>query len=205
MTVDSHFQRFHEEYEREKAEIEIHLELLMELLQENVRYQTHGWTMRKKVKWQKLHAKREKQVNIQLMEELRKLKQMLSCEELREAELKMDVSICGPEHGEILGEKISEEDLIKYGDSSEASEEVMAREIDEAMKPYIFSHSSCMFAGCAKYGEKSDGTVMKENEVLEVNSGRELLSEKECGDWLQQEEITNDLFFGIRQDRKSVV
>ena len=66
MTVDSHFRRSDEEYEREKAEITIHLELLKELLQQNVRYQTHGWTMRNKVKWQKLHAKREKQVNIQL-------------------------------------------------------------------------------------------------------------------------------------------
>ena len=60
MTIDSHFQRSDEAYEWEKAEITIHLEFLMELLQENVRNQTHGWTMRKKVKWQKLHAKREK-------------------------------------------------------------------------------------------------------------------------------------------------
>lgn len=64
MTVDSHFHRSDEEYEREKAEIKIHLELLMKLLQENMRTQTHGWTMRRKVKWQKLHAKRENQVNI---------------------------------------------------------------------------------------------------------------------------------------------
>ena len=69
------------------------------------------------------------------MEELWQLEQMLSCEELREAELKMDVSICGLEHGEILGEEISEEDLMNYWDSSEASEEVMVRETDEAMKP----------------------------------------------------------------------
>ena len=40
-----------EEYDQEKAEIIIHLELLKELLQENFRNQTHGWTMRKKVKW----------------------------------------------------------------------------------------------------------------------------------------------------------
>ena len=148
-----------EEYEQEKAEIKIHLELLMELLQENVRTRTHGWTMRKKVKWQKLHVKREKQVNIQLMEELRKLEQMLSCEELREAELKMDVSICGPEHGEILGEEISGEDLMNYWDSSEASEDVLAREADEAMKPCNFSHSLCMFVGCVKDGEQCGETA----------------------------------------------
>ena len=80
MTVDSHFWRSDEEYEQEKVEITIHLELLTELLQENVRNQTHGWTMRNKVKWQKLHSKKEKQVNIRLMEELKKLEQMLSCE-----------------------------------------------------------------------------------------------------------------------------
>lgn len=118
MTVDSNFQKSDEEYKWAKAEIAIQLELLMELLQENVRNQTHGWTMRKKVKWQKLHARREKQVNIQLMEDLRKLEQMLSCKELIEGELKMDVSICGPEHGEIMGEEINEEDLVNYQDSS---------------------------------------------------------------------------------------
>ena len=82
MTVDSHFQRsdedhngrkmkenskvsgickqsMYEEYEQKKAEIIIHLKFLMELLQENVRNQTHGWTMRNKVEWQKLHAKKE--------------------------------------------------------------------------------------------------------------------------------------------------
>jgi len=102
-----------------------------------VRNQTHGWTMRKKVKWQKLHTKRENQVNIQLMEELRKLEKMLSCEELREAELKMDVSICGPEQGEILGEEINEEDLMNYWDSSAEFEDVLTRVVDEAMKPCI--------------------------------------------------------------------
>ena len=87
MNVDSHFRRSNEDhnrrkkkenskvsgicehltdedYEWEKVEITIHLELLMELLQENVKNQTHGWTMRKKVKWYKLHTNRKKQVNI---------------------------------------------------------------------------------------------------------------------------------------------
>ena len=40
-----------EEYEKEKAEIAVHLELLMELLQENVKDQRHGLLMRKRVKW----------------------------------------------------------------------------------------------------------------------------------------------------------
>ena len=112
---------------------------------------------------------------------------MLRCEELREVELKMDVSICGPEHGKILGEEISEEDLMNYWDSLEASEDVLVRETDEAMKPYIFSHSLCMFAGCAKDGEQFGGTVTKENKTLEVKSGREFLLEKKNFNWLQQE------------------
>ena len=86
-----------EEYEREKAEITVHLELLMELLQENTKDQRHGWTMKKKVKWQRLQVKRDQQINMQLTEELRELKQMMSIqlrrEELRAAELKVEVSI----------------------------------------------------------------------------------------------------------------
>ena len=67
---------------------------------------------------------------------------MMRCEELREAELKMKVSICGPEQGEIMGEVINEEDLMNYWDSSEESEDVLMSVIDEAMKPCIFkSHS----------------------------------------------------------------
>ena len=54
----------------------------------------------------------------------------LGCEELREAELKMEVSICGPEQGEIMGEEINEEDLMNYWDSSEESKDVLAREAD---------------------------------------------------------------------------
>ena len=126
----------------------------MELLQRNKKDQRHGWTMRKKVKWQRLHAKREQQVNIQLKKELRKLKQMMSvqlrCEELREAELKMEVAICGPEQGEILGEEDNEKDLMDYWNSLEQFEDMLTREEDEAMKPCIFkSHSLCMFAKCA--------------------------------------------------------
>ena len=68
--------------------------------------------MNKKVKWQRLHAKRDQNLKILLTEELRKLEQMMSvqlrCEQLREAELKMEVSICGPEQGETMGEKINE-------------------------------------------------------------------------------------------------
>lgn len=46
-----------EEYEKEKVEIMIHLELLMEFLQDNMKGQRHGWLMRKRVKWRRLQQK----------------------------------------------------------------------------------------------------------------------------------------------------
>ena len=46
-----HRQLSEEEYERDKAEVAIHLELLMEMLQMNKDDQKHGYVMRKKVKW----------------------------------------------------------------------------------------------------------------------------------------------------------
>lgn len=60
-------------------------------------------------------------MNIQLAEELRKVEQMmdvqLRCEELREFELKMEVSICESEQSEVMG-KYEEwrcvKDLINY-------------------------------------------------------------------------------------------
>ena len=95
---------------------------------------------------------------------------MLSCRELREAELKMDVSICGLEQGEILGEEINEEDLMNYWDSSEEYEDVLMRIVDEAMKPCIFkSHSLYKFVGCAKDGEQSGETVTEMNETLRLS------------------------------------
>jgi len=76
-----------EEYEREKAEIRVHLEVLMELLQRKEKDQRYGYIMRKKVKWHRLQKKREKQVNSQLIEELRKLEQIMDVQ-LRSEKLK---------------------------------------------------------------------------------------------------------------------
>ena len=50
----------------------------MELLQENMKDQRHGWTIKKKVKWHKLQVKRDQQINMQLIEELKKLEQMMN-------------------------------------------------------------------------------------------------------------------------------
>lgn len=96
---------------------------------------------------------------MQLAEELKKLEHIMSVqlrsEECREAELKMEVSICEVEQGEVLGE--GEEwrlvkDLINYCDSSRQQKVYFAEEgtIDdflnywtnsdqqEDMKPCIF-------------------------------------------------------------------
>lgn len=48
-----------EEYEREKVEIRVHLEVLMELLQRKEKDQMYGYIMRKKVKWHRIQKKRE--------------------------------------------------------------------------------------------------------------------------------------------------
>ena len=47
----------------------------------------------------------------------------------------MEVSICGPEQGEILGEEINEKDLMDYWNSLEELEDMLTRETYEAMKP----------------------------------------------------------------------
>lgn len=99
-----------EEYEKEKAEITIHLELLMELLQENMKGQRHGCLMRKRVKWQRLQQKRDRQINMQLTEELKKLEKMMDVqlrqEELKAAELEEEVCIDGIEE-EIIDDFMS--------------------------------------------------------------------------------------------------
>ena len=110
----------------------------------------------------------------------------LRCEEIREAELEMEVSICGPKQGEILGEEVNEKDLMNYWNSSKQFEDMLTREADEAMKPYIFkSHSLCMFVGCAEDGGQSGETVTKMNETLKVKYEGECLSEEESTDLLQ--------------------
>lgn len=59
-------------------------------------------------------------------------------EKIREAE--MEVSICGLEQGEIMGEEDNKKDLIDYWNSSEQFEDMLKREADEAMNPCIFKY-----------------------------------------------------------------
>jgi len=66
------------------------LNVLRMILEEN---QILGWVLKKKpVKWSKLQRRVQQ----------RQVKWLM--EELREAELEMEVSICEPEQGEVLGE-----------------------------------------------------------------------------------------------------
>ena len=52
-----------EEYEREKAEIEICLKVLMELLQKEEEDQRCGFFVKRKMKWHKLQRRREQLMN----------------------------------------------------------------------------------------------------------------------------------------------
>ena len=104
-----------EEFDQEKAEIDFQIGVLMKMLRKSV------WTMRKRVKWPRLRERRNQQVKSEIAEELRKIEQILSAQEesekLREAEVELEVSICKPEQGEMLGEEDNErsvEDLMDY-------------------------------------------------------------------------------------------
>lgn len=87
-------------------------------------------------------------MNLELAEELRKIEQtivQLESEKLKEVELVMEVSICEPEEGEILGEGEfcteetneewrSSEGLMDYCDSSRQPEEMLTRDEVEPEK-----------------------------------------------------------------------
>ena len=52
-----------EEYEREKDEIKVHLEVMMELLQKEEEDQRCGFHVKRKLKWHKLQRIREQLMN----------------------------------------------------------------------------------------------------------------------------------------------
>ena len=90
----------------------------------------------------------------EIVEELRNIEQILSAQEESEEFREVEVSICRPKQGEMLGEEDNErsaEDLMDYWKSSEQFEDMLTKEADEAMKPCDFdSYSLCMFAGYAE-------------------------------------------------------
>ena len=117
----------------------------------------------------------------------------------------MEVSICRPEQGVMLGEEDNgraAEDLMDYWHSSEQLEDMMTRETDEAMKPCDFnSHSLCMFAGYGEDDGQSSKTVTNGYEAFEVKYDGECLLEEEGVDLLQQKEFIDEFLFGVRQSK----
>ena len=62
-----------EDYEREKAKIEVHLEVMMELLQKKKEDQRCGFLIRRKLRWHKLQKKMKEQLmNAQWEDEILK-------------------------------------------------------------------------------------------------------------------------------------
>ena len=66
-----------EEYEREKAKIEVHLEVMMELLQKEEEDQRCGFLVKIKLKWHKLQRIREQLMNAQCEEGILKERECL--------------------------------------------------------------------------------------------------------------------------------
>ena len=66
-----------EEYEREKAEIEVHLEVMMELLQKEEEDQRCGLLVKRRLKWHKLQKRKEQLMNAQWKEEIFKARECL--------------------------------------------------------------------------------------------------------------------------------
>lgn len=192
-----------EDFDREKAEIDFQIGILMKMLQKSV------WTMRKRVKWPRLRERRNQQVRSELVEELRKIEQILSAQEesekLRGAEVELEVNICRPEQGEMLGEEDNDrsaEDLLDYWQSSEQFEDMVTKEVDQAMKPCDFdSYSLCMLAGCAG-GDGQPHEVVTRNVDLEVKYDGESLLEEEGVDLLKQKEFIDEILFGVKQSNE---
>ena len=56
----------------------------MEMLQKNDMDQKYGYVVIKKVKWQRLQEKREQQVNMKIIKELRELEQIIGAKQRTE-------------------------------------------------------------------------------------------------------------------------
>jgi len=69
-----------EEYNKDKATIRIHQDLLMELLHKSTEDKRYGYVMRKKMKWHGLQEKRDNRMNVQLLEELGNLEQRMDAQ-----------------------------------------------------------------------------------------------------------------------------
>ena len=70
-------QMIDEEYEREKDAIEVHMEVMMELLQKKEEDQRCGFLVKRKLKWDKLQRRREQLMNAQYEEEILKSRECM--------------------------------------------------------------------------------------------------------------------------------
>ena len=103
------------------------------MLQGNEVDQKHGYVMRRKVKWQRLQEKREQQVNMQLIKEIRELEHVIDAkqriEELERIELQqkedVEVLICYPESGPLLFESDEELEELNHMNDSKQLEDLM--------------------------------------------------------------------------------
>lgn len=177
-----------EDREREIAVMKVQLQVLEEWLQEQEN-QSRGWIFPlkgKKVKWRKLQQKRDRQINMQLMEELKKLEQVmdvqLKCMQLRAAELEEEVSIDETEE-EIIDDFLNYwadpdqldnvNSCVFIADSCDVitgfvEEEVHVNEEDDQLEELVYEPTvkvveTCSFQTdklCMHAGTVSDGDVM---------------------------------------------
>lgn len=131
-----------EEYEREKADINFQLALLMDMLHRNKVDERYSWTMRKKVKWHRLKEKRKKQVNMQLIEELRKLEQIID----------VQLRINKLEAVELQHDKVAGDEQVPFELEDGA---VMSEKFLEKIESNDFEINNLwMFTGDVKYDEE---------------------------------------------------
>ena len=145
--------------DREKAEISLHLELLMDMLQMNKEDQRYAWAMKRKVKWHRLQVQWDHRVNAQLKEEL-----------LRISEYVEKFLVCKPKHGPLISksnEEIEEntiEDLNHMKDSEQQGD-LMAEASSKTTRSYVLKTDNlCMFVGVIHDDGQSLG-IFKEEEV----------------------------------------
>lgn len=177
-----------EEYEREKDDIVVHLQVLMEMLQRNEVDQKNGYVVRKKVKWQRLQEKRNHQVNMQLMEEIRELEQVIDAkqriEELERIELQqkedVEVLICYPESGPLHFESDEEIEEFNHMNDSKQLEDLMIEASNKTGRTCDFkTNDLCMIAGLEE-DKQSFKTVKEVEEYLPKNKSFEAEYDKEA-------------------------
>lgn len=168
-----------EEIDKEIVEMKEQLNVLRMILEENQRL---GWVLKKKVvKWYKLQRRLQK----------RQVKWLM--ENLREAQLEMEVSICEPQLGEVLGEEERIiDDFLKCWTNIDQQEHA---------KPYIVeSNNFDVITGFAEDEQsleaiKSVEEYLSEDKNFEVNNAAECLLNEKSSELLQQKEFSNTLMF----------